>query len=183
MEYGNVRSLENIVYWCDYSQKFKREIFKDIFDYEGLYQISNLGRVKSLKCNREKILKLSFDTGGYSQVGLCENSIKKTRDVHKLVAIHFLNHTPCGFKLVVNHKDFNKLNNHVNNLEIVTNRVNCNKKHLKSTSKYTGVYWHKRKNKWASSIMINGKLKYLGLFINEEEASDVYQNKLKEITI
>lgn len=159
------------------------EIFKDIKDYELLYQISNFGNVKSLKRDKEKILKPSINTGGYLQVGLCKNGIKKTHDIHKLVAIHFLGHSPNGHELVINHKDFNKSNNSVHNLEIVTTRENTNKKHLKSSSKYTGVYWHKQKNKWASCIMINGKLKHLGLFIKEHDAYIMYQNKLKEITI
>jgi hypothetical protein len=86
-------------------------------------------------------------------------------------------------KLVINHVDFNKLNNKVDNLEIITNRKNANQKHLKSSSVYTGVCWHKPNKKWMSYISINGKSKYLGLFTNELEASEAYQKELKQIKL
>lgn len=148
------------------------EIWKNIEGFEG-YQISNLGRVKSFKRTKERILKGSI-TGGYIQVEID----KKLKSIHQLVAIAFLNHKPCGHKLVVNHIDHNKLNNKVENLEIVNQRENANRKHLKSTSKYTGVYWNKRAKKWHSQIIINKKVVYLGLFESEKEAAEVYRNKL-----
>lgn len=155
------------------------EIWKPIEGFED-YQVSNFGRVKSFKLNREKILKHGISSN-YYVVGLCNNSKVITKQVHQLVAIAFLNHKPDGYKLVVNHKDFNKLNNHVSNLEIVTSRENTNLKHIKSSSKYTGVNWHKRDKKWESRIYINGKREYLGLFENEIDAHIAYQNKLKEL--
>lgn len=102
--------------------------------------------------------------------------------IHKLVAMAFLNHTPDGTQIfVINHKNFDKMDNRVENLEIVTSRENSNKKHLSSTSKYTGVSWNKNTNKWRADIYINSKLNYLGLFTNEIEASNAYQNALKQI--
>jgi len=160
------------------------EVFKDVKGYKGSYQVSNLGRVKSLnyrKTNKEKILKMSVAASGYHQLGLFKDGKRKTKTVHQLVAEAFLNHTPCGYKLVVNHIDLDKLNNKVSNLEIVTARENSNHKHLKSSSKYTGVAWHKRNKKWAAYIAINGKQKYLGYFTDEIEASNAYQLKLSEI--
>ena len=74
-----------------------------------------------------------------------------------------------------------KSNNNKNNLEIVTTRVNSNQKHLKSSSEYTGVIWYKPRNKWKASIRISGKIKYLGLFELEIEASNAYQKALKEL--
>jgi hypothetical protein len=158
-----------------------QEEFRDVEGYEGLYQVSNLGNVKSLIYGKERILKLSFDGSGYLKIDLYKNKIQKTIHIHQLVAMAFLNHTPCGMKLVVNHKDFNKLNNNVENLEIVTSRENTNKKHFKSSSKYTGVNWHKNRNKWQSQILINGKIIYLGLFKTELEASNAYELKLKTL--
>lgn len=153
------------------------EIWKQIKDYPDYY-ISNLGNVKSLKLNKVRNLKLSKNNDGYLQVGLSNKGYLKTFHIHKLVAIYFLNHKPCGLELVVNHKDLNKQNNCIENLEIITNRENSNMKHLKSTSKYIGVSWDKQKSKWKSSIYINGKLKYLGHFKIEKEASIAYQNEL-----
>lgn len=158
----------------------ENEIWKTIEGFED-YQVSNFGRVKSFKCGKEKILKPQIDGRGYYIVTLFKN-YSNIKNIHKLVAIHFLNHKPCGFKLVVNHKDFNRLNNNVDNLEIVTQRENANQKHIKSSSQYTGVSWHKIKNKWISRIRINGKLKHLGYFINEYDAHIAYENKLKELT-
>lgn len=157
----------------------KNEIWKTIKGFED-YQVSNFGRVKSLKLNKEKILKFGI-CSNYYVVALCKNSKVKTKQVHQLVSIAFLNHTPCGHKLVVNHKDMNKLNNHIDNLEIVTNRENTNLKHIKSSSKYIGVNWHKRDKKWEARILINGKREYLGLYENEYDAHIAYQNKLKEL--
>lgn len=103
------------------------EIWKDIKDYEGLYQISNLGRVKSLdriiscKNGTTKFCKgtlLHIFKNDYLFVRLCENSLCKTKYIHKLVAQAFIpnpNNLP-----EVNHKDENKLNNNIDNLEWCT---------------------------------------------------------------
>ncbi len=157
------------------------EIYKDVVGYEGDYQVSNLGNVKSIKFNKERHLKPSNHKMGYLVVGLCIKNIAKTKLIHQLVAEAFLNHKICNYKLVVNHIDFDKTNNNVDNLEIVTQRENTNKNHLKSSSKYIGVFWNKRNNKWQSSITINRKSKHLGLFINELEASKAYQKELNNL--
>lgn len=161
-----------------------KEIWKDIPDYEGSYQASNLGRIKSLKKYRgsnDNILKLCHDTKGYLQVLLSLNNKKETIKVHQLVAMAFLNHTRCKYRLVINHKDFNIINNNVNNLEIITSRENSNKKHIKSSSGYTGVVYNKRLKKWSAQIFINGRLKHIGVFINEIEAHNAYQYEFKKI--
>lgn len=154
----------------------QEEIWKTIKGHED-YKISNFGNVKSFKCGKERMLKTVQNKGGYLIVNLEEN----TKYVHKLVAITFLNHKPSYYKLVVNHKDYNRLNNNINNLEIITQRENTNQKHLKSKSKYVGVCWNKGVNKWQANIVINGKKKHLGLFINEIDASEAYQKKLMSI--
>lgn len=154
------------------------EIWKEIKGYEG-YEISSTGRVKSLKGKYERILKSAINMHGYYFVGLSKNGKVTTKKVHQLVAIAFLNHVPNGFILVINHINIDKLDNRVENLEIVTMRENSNQKHLKSSSKYIGVCWHKGCKKWQSIIKINGKQKHLGLFVNEIEASNAYQKALK----
>lgn len=101
------------------------EIWKDIQNYEGLYRISNYGNLMSLDrvinrnnnlYNRKsKILKKSVDSTGYEIIGLTKDSKTKSYKVHRLVGIHFIdnnNDKPC-----INHKDGNKLNNHIDNLE------------------------------------------------------------------
>ena len=156
------------------------EVYKDVIGYEGIYQVSNLGNVKN---NKEKQLKLSKNSSNYLLAGLRINKVTKSVYVHQLVAQSFLNHKRCGHKLVVNHIDFDKTNNKLDNLEIVTARENSNQKHLKSSSKYVGVSWHKRFNKWVSRITINGKNKHLGYFTNELEASKSYKIALKNLFV
>jgi len=157
------------------------EIFKDIPGYEGMYQVSNLGRVKSLKYNKERILKGAVNSGLYLSVCFCKCNKQKSMNVHQLVAVAFLNHTINGHKLVVDHINDNKLDNTLENLQIVTQRENAYKTQGKGTSIYKGVYWNKNHKRWYSRIAINGKEKYLGSFIDELKASEAYQNKLKEI--
>jgi hypothetical protein len=158
------------------------ENWKVIKEYPD-YKVSNLGRVKSFKYGKERFLKGGVVNTGYICVCLSLNGKLKTKMVHQLVATAFLNHNTCGIKLVVNHINFIKTDNRLENLEIVTNRENTNKKHLKSTSKYIGVNWNKQSKKWASYIYIYKKRYYLGLFTSEIEASNAYNKKLKEFDL
>ena len=164
------------------------EIFRDIKNYEGIYQVSDLGNVKSLARKDsigrrvdEKVLKGGKGNGGYLTVCLMKDSKRKTAKTHQLVAMAFLNHVPCGHKLIVNHKNFIRQDNRAENLELDTARNNTNKKHLKSSSEYTGVSWKKSHEKWQAAIHINGKSKYLGLFACELKAAYAYQTELKRI--
>lgn len=109
----------------------RQEIWKDIKGYDGLYQISNLGRVKSLlrkdiygRIIPEKILKQSENKCGYLRVHLYKDGISKFIFVHKLVALSFL---PNPKKLdETNHKDEIKTNNNDCNLEWCTRKYNVN---------------------------------------------------------
>ncbi len=107
------------------------EIWKDIKGYEGLYQISNLGRVKSFRGSaklgkpKEFILKPCLINSGYYVVTLYANNRKKHKfQVHRLVAETFIDN-PQGFPCV-NHKDEDKTNNCVSNLEWCTYQYNNN---------------------------------------------------------
>lgn len=168
------------------------EIWKDIPNCEGIYLVSSYGKVKSLdrmvnhyngrkQIKKGKLFKTRFDKDGYPIVLIKLNGKPKLIRVHQLVAMAFLNHTPCGNNLVVNHKDFNKQNNHISNLEIITNRENTNKKHIKSKSNYVGVSKCSRSEKWRSRIFLNGKSVYLGCFNTEIEAHEAYKQKLNQI--
>lgn len=171
--------------------KEELEVWKDIPEYEGLYQVSNLGNVKSLpkewvsgngaiRKHEGKILK-GGNVKGYKYVKLSVNGNIKGYQIHQLVAMAFLNHIPNRYELVVDHINDNPLDNRVENLQIVTPRFNSYKTQGKYSSKFKGVYWNKQRNKWQSYITINGKLKHLGLFNCELEASKAYQKALKEL--
>lgn len=157
------------------------EIYKDILCYNGDYKVSNLGNVKSLKLGKERLLKKGLNSQGYEVVVFSNGNKRMTKNVHSLVAEYFLDYVPNGYNYVINHIDFDKKNNCVCNLEIITNRENTNKKHIQSTSKYVGVSWFKKYNKWVSKIYINGKQEHLGYFGNEYDAYCAYINRKKMI--
>ena len=118
--------------WFDLTPLLNEE-FRDIDGYEGLYQVSNYGRIKSLcrlsncrngkyKIIKEKILKTNFGTNKYMITTIIKKNKIKTFEIHRLVAETFIpnpNNYPC-----VNHKDENKLNSCVNNLEWCTYSYN-----------------------------------------------------------
>lgn len=103
------------------------EIWKDVKGYEGLYQVSNMGKVKSFPRQysihkKPFIMKQRVTHKGYLTLSLCKNSIQKNKMVHRLVAEVFI---PNSTNLPqVNHKDGNKQNNHVENLEWCDNSYN-----------------------------------------------------------
>lgn len=113
----------------------KEEIWKDIEGFEGLYQVSNLGRVKSLdryvnaksnsKCFKKgKILKIRTNWDGYKGVTLCKKGRKYKFQLHRLIAQAFIPN-PHNYP-IINHKDENKSNNCIENIEWCTYSYNTN---------------------------------------------------------
>ena len=165
------------------------EEWREVRGYEGIYEVSNIGSLKSLARKssigrrlKEKVLRGYVSSSGYLSVPLSKNGTSKTRQVHQLVAIAFLGHTPCGCTIVVDHIDNDKSNNTLDNLQLITHRENSSKDKKGGSSKYVGVNWDKNASKWKAQICTSGKYKHLGLFTDEIEASRAYQSKLKEIT-
>ena len=101
-----------------------KESWKDVINYEGLYQVSNLGRIKSLTHKNGLIRKTSISKNGYERVVLSKKNIVSNFLVSRLVAQAFIPNPEN--KPQVNHKDENKKNNHAGNLEFCTCRYNSN---------------------------------------------------------
>src|SRR5690606_12581678 len=121
------------------------EIWKDIPGWEGCYQASSWGRIKNLQRFKapERILTPRLNQSGYQTVQLCKNSRPVECRVHRLIALTFIPN-PHN-KPQVNHKNKNRADNRVENLEWVTNRENGTHRYSeeKKYSKYTGVTWCK----------------------------------------
>ena len=111
------------------------EIWKDIPGYEGLYQVSNLGQVRSLKFGKIKILKQE-DKNGYKRIQLK----KKHFLVHRLVAICFIDN-PLNYP-IINHKDEDPSNNKIDNLEWCSIQYNNNysRKYINTKSKKVNCF-------------------------------------------
>lgn len=166
-----METIENLLVEKD------QEIWKDVLGYEGMYQISSLGRVKSLSrkggngsLKKEAFLKPCLEKKGYFRYKLYKNSKALNFLAHRLVANAFIEN-PLN-KISINHIDSIKTNNSIDNLEWVSVlENNCHKSSkIKSSSKYIGVSFYKRLKKWESYIKFRGKLIFLGRYKTEQEA-------------
>lgn len=157
------------------------EIWKDIKGYEGKYQISNLGNVRSLydenqicKTPRTKMLRLC-ERNGYCTIVLSMKGKRKSFQVHRLVAETFIPNTKN--KPFINHIDENRKNNNVNNLEWCTQLENVKHslhKKIGSMVNYVGKSGEKyiriKNNKYEVSIYYKGKRYYVGTYKTLDEA-------------
>lgn len=177
--------------------KHSTEIWKDIKDFEGHYQVSNLGRLRSIRTSqgtyRERLKKTFISNQGYEQVNLFKNNKSYTLIVHRIIAEAFIPNTMN--KETVNHIDGNKLNNNISNLEWNTYSENhlhafntglkdvekCRKRMIgtkfNSKSKYHNVSFDKSRNKWIGGIKVNKKIIGQKRFDTEKEAA-LYVNHL-----
>ena len=169
------------------------ETWKWIIGFEGGYEISTDGNVRSVDRTiihkntthflRSQTMKQSLDKSGYLKFTIRLNGVRKTAFTHREMGNAFLMKDYSKQGLDVNHKDLDKTNNKRTNLELITERGNTvhYRESIKHSSRYTGVSWRKQNRKWRASIIINKEQVHLGYFLNEEDASIAYQNKLKSI--
>ena len=166
---------------------FNMEKWKDIDGYEGHYQISNTGLIKSLERFafngykmyklKEKILKQNIVGSGYLTVTLSLESKVKRFYIHQLVASHFLQKKE-GSYIVVNHVDGIKTNNNLLNLEYTTQSKNISHSYNtglrdnKSESGYKGVRPYGKR--YMARISRNNKSTYIGMYDTAEEAHKAY---------
>lgn len=180
------------------------ETWKDIKGFEGYYQVSDLGNVKSLERTKkhlsknshvwrdvkvhERILKPCTDASGYAHVRLCKDGKITLKKVHVLVAEAFLDYDVSQYdrtnvnSLVVDHKNRNKIDNRLENLEVVTQLENarryaeCNAKGIPDQTIYINRKYKRRPSEF-------GQAKIVTISLPEDlvERLDNYKNK-KEIS-
>jgi hypothetical protein len=162
----------------------EKEIYKNIPGYDGVYQVSNFGNVRSFKNGRHglkttpKILKQSKDTQGYLKVMFSYNNKVINAKIHKLVAMAFLDHIPDGYNMTVNHIDKNHLNNKLDNLELLPFKEHIIKDRFGNGRGYSFI---KNRNKWRAEITVNYKTIFLGEFINKQDAINLYNKAINNI--
>lgn len=153
---------------------FQEEIWKDIAGFEGVYQVSNMGRVKTLeklincwdtpKRRKEQIVTPIIQKSGYAHVGLWRKQTCKQARVHRLVAEAFCENPMPEKKTQVNHINENKLDNRACNLEWVTPKEN--------TNHGTGIERRVRKHAQHMIIQMDKNTgEVLRIFKNERQAS------------
>ena len=155
------------------------EIWVPVVGYEGIYEASSLGRVRSIdriiggRFRKGQLLAPHEGDRPYYHVVLHNSGIGRTRRVHKIVTEAFLG--ICPDKYVVDHIDGDTRNNCINNLEYVTISENTVRGH-KKPKHLQGVSYNKRMNKWQTEFAIDGKRHFLGTFESSLMANLAYKN-------
>lgn len=157
-----------------YTSIMTDEEWKDISGYEGIYQVSNYGRVRTFRrksgfvgfelSDEPRPMSLISHGNGYLYVSLRKGDKRKNYYVHRLVAQAFIGEIPNGY--VINHLDYNRSNNSVDNLEIVTQQENSKCKMHKPRKREGDYYICDRGNRYEVYV----KLKYLGSYKTIEKA-------------
>lgn len=114
----------------------EKETWKAIEGYEGIYEVSTMGRVKSIKYGKERIMKHRKDKDGYLFLSLFKNNKGKTERIHRLVANAFIINDDAT-KTEINHIDKNRTNNRYSNLEWCEHKYNIVYSNAKTVNQYT----------------------------------------------
>lgn len=173
-----------------------KEIWKDVPGYEGYYQASNLGKVRSLdrtiidkngcsKFYKKKVIVGSYNKGGYRQTSLNKNGVSTPLKFSQIIAMTFLSHVPDGGHHVLDHINGNKTDDRVANLRVITQRENCSigyrsdKESLRS--RYVGVGFVENTKRWVAQIYHKNVATRIGCFKKEIDASNAYKEALSKI--
>jgi len=167
--------------------------WKIIPDTNNLFKINKSGRIIKLPhiikykdgrdkhIREEKEFEAKIDDRGYLSVN---NSILRKIGggrIHHLLAHTFIGKVPN--KKVVDHIDDDKLNNSLDNLQIITIAENVRKSMIKKHKKIKGCYYRKNRKKWSAQIVIEGKIIRLGCFEQQEDATKAYEEALKKYNL
>jgi hypothetical protein len=161
------------------------EIWKDVKCYEKLYQVSNLGRVKRIagvsggkkpRFIKERLLNDSFGEYGYAVVTLCKDGVCKNFRKARLISFTFNEMDYDNKDFVVNHKDFNRTNDNLTNLEIITQKQNLKYSwennrftHLKPISLFYKGKLYEFVSQSKLSILLGHKQGYIANKIREKK--------------
>lgn len=168
------------------------EEWKDVAGFEGLYQVSSTGRVKSLARRKyssiylkgyceiiQRILVPIIDSNGYLYVNLHKDKTRHVKHIHHLMADAFLGGKPKSRQMVIDHKNNVRNDNRLENLQIISFRLNTSKDKIRTKNLPTGV--SKRGNSWVAGIFINGKNIHLGTSKTIEGAAKLYTDKSNQL--
>lgn len=171
-----------------YEGRIYYEEWKQVKGYEGCYDVSSFGRIKSIgrvivmkngfnKTVKEKLRSVHYNKKNYVSSTIYKEGKSSTKEIHVISAVAFLGHEQTGAGgLVVDHMDNDPSNNFIKNLQLITNRQNSKKDkfRLNISSLYPGVYINK--NRFHVSIRINGEKVYLGTYKDELVAAKAYED-------
>lgn len=134
------------------------EVWRDVDGYDGMYQVSDLGRVRSLKFGKVRVLRPNKNKDGYLQVALCKDGKQKSFYVHRLVANAFISNDD-KYKTQINHRDECKQNNKVSNLEYCTHKYNSTYNDLHYRRRHPNYRRNAIKDIYNPDLTINENLK------------------------
>lgn len=153
------------------------EQWRDIDGYDGAYQVSDLGRVRSRKSGEWKIMRFGKDSKGYLTIGLCRNGKQKRYKVHRLVANAFIPNSDES-KTQINHIDECKQNNKVSNLEWCSAQYNVTYKNIHYRRKHPKYKRNAIKDLYDPNLSIQKNLEIFKA--NGIECCDVTVNRLRK---
>ena len=176
-------------------ESLENEIWKEVPGLNGYYLASNFGRIYSIereyrikmvngkfqeKKSVGRLLNQMITPGVYLRIQISIDGFKRKYYSHVLIARAFLN--PIEGKEVVNHKDFNKTNNNIENLEWVNNRENSIHYFQQNTKTgRAGIHFRENRSRYSGLILHKGKRHNCGYHKTFELAEIAYDNKLKEL--
>jgi hypothetical protein len=154
-------------------EAMREDIFIDLDKQEVTSLLSGNKLKKFLSTNKRKKEK------NYYRVSFSKNKKNYTFLLHRLLFYWHHGYLPK----LVDHKDTNSQNNKIENLRQLNSSGNKrnSKKKENCTSKYKGVYWHKKHKKWVAQLCLNYKINHIGYFDNEDDAGQAYNDKIREL--